>query len=151
MRFIFIKRKWLIISALSLIVLICGALFLKPDVVPVTEIALSEDEHEVYTFHMVTGEFATKTKTGEELEAYRWDPGTIVVPKDKKVTLKIFGVNGDEHPFFIEGTNVKGVVKKGVETVITMKFSKEGTYRLICTTHPDKDHNGPMIAYIVVD
>ncbi|MFD1737244.1 cupredoxin domain-containing protein [Bacillus salitolerans] len=150
MRFIFIKRKWVIISAISLTLIICGLLFFRPNVVPVN-VEPSTDEHEVYTFHMVTGEFSTTTESGKEIEAYRWDPGTIVVPMGKEITLTILGVNGKEHPFFIEGTNVKGTVKKGEETVVTMKFSKEGTYRLICTAHPDKEHNGPMIAYIVVD
>jgi plastocyanin len=44
-----------------------------------------------------------------------------------------------------------GVVKKGKETIFTARFDKEGIYRLICLTHGDIEHNGPMIAYIVVD
>ena len=63
----------------------------------------------------------------------------------------IYGVNGVEHPFNIEGTDISGVVKKGEETVIPLHFTKEGTYRLICHTHQSTEHNGPMIAYIIVD
>lgn len=100
---------------------------------------------------MVTGEFKSTTEDGQEIEAYRWDPGTIYVPKDESVTLSIWGVNGKEHPFYIEGTNIKGIVKKGKETVLDLRFNKEGVYRLICTAHSDVHHNGPMIAYIVVD
>jgi heme/copper-type cytochrome/quinol oxidase subunit 2 len=150
LRFIFIRRKWIVVSVLSVVIIICGILFFQPNVVPVNSDS-TEEEHEIYTFHMVTGEFKTKTKSGKTIEAYRWDPGTIVVPKDKEITLSIYGVNGEKHPFFIEGTNVSGTVEKGKETKIKMKFTQEGTYRLICTTHPDKEHNGPMIAYIVVD
>lgn len=101
--------------------------------------------------HMVTAEFSTKMKNGKEMEAYRWDPGTIFLEKGEKVRLSISGINGEEHPFNIEGTKIKGMVKKGEETVVPLQFDKEGTYRLICEVHSDRKHNGPMIAYIVVD
>ncbi|HZG58210.1 cupredoxin domain-containing protein [Paenibacillus sp.] len=101
--------------------------------------------------HMVTGEYSTTTKDGQEIEAYRWDPGTVFVNKGENVKLKILGVNGDHHPFLIEGLNIQGVVKKGEETVVSFHASKEGIYRLICLTHPDAGNHGPMIGYIVVD
>jgi heme/copper-type cytochrome/quinol oxidase subunit 2 len=149
-KFVFIKRSWLIVAALCLVLLVSGIIFFNPSSIPVVKDDVS-DEHELYTFQMVTGEFSSKTEGGKEIESYRWDPGTIVVPKGKDIKLSIFGVNGQEHPFFIEGTNAKGTVKKGEETVLNLNFSKEGTYRIICTAHPDIDHNGPMIGYIVVD
>ncbi|KAA0550042.1 hypothetical protein FZW96_01475 [Bacillus sp. BGMRC 2118] len=150
MKFIIIKKSWIITGFLMLIILISGLIYLNPSSIPVTKETLAE-EHEVYSFHMVTGEFSGKTDDGKELEAYRFDPGTIVVPAGKDIKLSIVGVNGKEHPFFIEGTNAKGNVKKGEETVLNLHFKKEGTYRLICTAHPDKEHNGPMIGYIIVD
>ncbi|MGP4068687.1 cupredoxin domain-containing protein [Halobacillus sp. B29] len=101
--------------------------------------------------NLVTGEFKAETADGKEIEAYRWDPGTIFVEKGEPIKLSIFGVNGKEHPFFIEGTDIKGVVQQGKETIVDLKFDKEGVYRLICTTHSDINSNGPMIAYIVVD
>ncbi|TGB02810.1 cupredoxin domain-containing protein [Halobacillus salinus] len=101
--------------------------------------------------NLVTGEFKAETKDGQEIEAYRWDPGTIFVEKGEAVQLNIFGVNGQEHPFYIEGTDIKGTVQQGKETVVDVKFDKEGIYRLICSTHADTSTNGPMIAYIVVD
>ncbi|WP_407638026.1 cupredoxin domain-containing protein [Bacillus andreraoultii] len=113
-----------------------------------TDVVAKEQIREI---HMVTGEFSTKTATGKKIEAYRFDPGTIFLEKDEKVLLKIYGVNGEEHPFIIEGTDIKGTVKKGKETTIPLTFKKEGTYRLICVAHPDYARNGPMIAYIVVD
>lgn len=103
------------------------------------------------TFHLVTGEFEAKMADGKEIEAYRWDPGTIVVNKGEKVNLNIRGVSGVSHPFIIEGLNIKGEVKQGKETIVTFRADKEGTYRIICLTHPDANHNGPMIGYIVVD
>ncbi|UOQ95339.1 hypothetical protein MUO14_10635 [Halobacillus shinanisalinarum] len=101
--------------------------------------------------NLVTGEFKSETADGKELEAYRWDPGTIYVEKGEQFRLSIYGVNGKEHPFTIEGTDVKGIVKKGKETIVDLKFDEEGVYRLICNTHSSIESNGPMIAYIVVD
>ncbi len=112
---------------------------------------MSQPQEEIRKIHLVTGEFESKTVDGQELESYRWDPGTIFVNAGEKIKLSILGINGREHPFMIEGTNVKGTVKQGEETIISLQFENEGIYRLICLTHPDKSHNGPMIAYIVVD
>ncbi|WP_245805910.1 cupredoxin domain-containing protein [Alkalihalobacterium alkalicellulosilyticum] len=113
-----------------------------------TKAGFSDKELEI---HMVTGEYKSKTAEGKEIESYRWDPGTINVPKGEKVKLTIFGVNGHEHPFVIEGTDISGTVKKGKETTVTLHFEEAGVYRLICTAHAHIKDNGPMIAYIVVD
>ncbi|WP_281889701.1 cupredoxin domain-containing protein [Paenibacillus sp. YYML68] len=99
---------------------------------------------------LVTGEFKSTGPDGKTLEAYRWDPGTVVVNKGELVKLSIYGVNGASHPFIIEGLNVKGEVKKGKETVVTFQPQEAGIYRLICLTHQDIAQNGPMIGYIVV-
>lgn len=101
--------------------------------------------------HMITAEHATTTQDGKKLEVYRWDPGTVFVKEGELVELRILGVNGDLHPFYIEGLNVKGEVRKGKETVVTFRADKEGTYRIICPTHSDPAHGGPMIGYLVVD
>ena len=101
--------------------------------------------------HMVAGEFSSTTKEGKKIEAYRWDPGTIVVKEGETVELRIRGINGDHHPFIIEGLDVKGEVHKGKETIVSFHATEEGIYRIICLTHPDAARNGPMIGYIVVD
>jgi len=116
-----------------------------------TTVFNQQGKENIREIHMVTGEFSTKMKNGKEMEAYRWDPGTVVIEKGEKVKLIINGINGEEHPFYIEGTKIKGIVKKGEETIVPLQFKKEGTYRLICEVHSDRAHNGPMIAYIVVD
>lgn len=101
--------------------------------------------------HMVTGEFKGTTADGEEIEAYVWHPGTIYVTQGEHIQLRIYGVNGKSHPFVIEGLNIKGEVQQGKETVVQFTADKKGTYKLICFAHADTEHNGPMIAYIVVD
>lgn len=101
--------------------------------------------------HMVTAEFSTKLPDGRELEVYRWDPGTIFAKEGETVELRILGVNGERHPFRIEGLDVQGEVVKGKETVVTFKAGKEGIYRIVCPTHSDPANGGPMIGYLVVD
>lgn len=110
-----------------------------------------QNGQEIREIHMVTGEFKAKLKNGEEMESYRWDPGTVFLKKGEKVNLYINGINGEEHPFYIERTSLRGTVKRGTEVLVPLYFEKTGTYRLICQSHPDKNHSGPMIAYIVVN
>jgi plastocyanin len=148
--FYVIRKKYI-----SMLFLVCVAVLaawtivkIQPYAIPTLETA---ENDKIRTIHMVTGEFKAQTEDGKEIEAYRWDPGTILIEKGEKVKLSIYGVNGKEHPFIIEGTNIKGKVKQGQETVVQLQFKKEGIYRLICVKHPDIKSNGPMIAYIVVD
>lgn len=149
MHFFVLKKRTIYFLGVIVFLAIIGSLWLsmKSDATP----TIGGQSEQVREIHMVTGEFKSTTEDGKEIEAYRWDPGTIVLEKGEKVLLKILGVNGKEHPFIIEGTELKGVVKKGAETEVPLQFEKEGTYRLICLSHPSAEHNGPMIAYIVVD
>jgi plastocyanin len=145
-----INRKQLLVSA-ACAVIVMGALFMMNRTPANDAIPTDTSAPKTRVIHMVTGEFSTTTEDGKKLEAYRWDPGTIPVNKGETVTLKIAGINGHSHPFVIEGLNIKGEVTKGEETEVTFKAEEEGIYRLICFAHPDLAHNGPMIAYIVVD
>jgi heme/copper-type cytochrome/quinol oxidase subunit 2 len=146
-KFIVIKRKWLILVVAAILV---GSLYYYTnDAIPTFQ--NSDEQGNELVINMVTGEFSSTTSDGKKIEAYRFDPGTIVIPKDENVTLSIFGVNGEEHPFYIEGTNIKGTVKKGEETIVPLHFKEEGTYRLICDTHTHEGQGVPMIANIVVD
>jgi plastocyanin len=149
MHFLVVRKRVLYIVGFIALLAIIGSLWmsLTQDATP----AIGQQNETIREIHLVTGEFKASTEDGKEIEAYRWDPGTIFVEKGEKVRLKILGVNGKEHPFIIEGTDIKGIVKKGEETVVPLEFDKEGTYRLICLTHPSADNSGPMIAYIVVD
>jgi len=101
--------------------------------------------------HMITGEFKTTLEDGTEMESYVFHPGTVYANDGEIVELRIRGVNGKQHDFYIEGMDdVNGQILKNKETVITFK-AKEGVYRIICTTHADAAHEGPMIGYIVID
>lgn len=144
--FIIGKRHLRLAGAVALIAIMTYSFFVWNRAEPTIGTA---DNPRVY--HMITAEHATTLPSGKEFEVYRWDPGLIVVGKGETVELRILGVNGDRHPFVIEGLDVRGEVVKGKETVVTFKASKEGIYRIICPTHHDPAHGGPMIGYIVVD
>lgn len=103
------------------------------------------------TIHMITGEFSSKGPDGKEIESYLWHPGTIYAEQGETIELKIYGVNGESHPFVIDGLGVKGEVKKGQETTVTFEADKPGIYRILCLLHPDKEHNGPMVGYLVIE
>ncbi|NQD67009.1 hypothetical protein HP456_13925 [Bacillus haikouensis] len=150
MKFFVFKKSSLIAILFTILIIGIGSFwaYKSQNSFPTVSLGKSAD---VQKFELVTGEFKTHNAEGEEIETYRWDPGTIVVEKDKAVQLRIHGVNGESHPFYIEGTNVKGTVKKGEETIVDVTFSKEGTYRLICESHHSMKNNGPMIGYIIVD
>ncbi|CAM4330231.1 heme/copper-type cytochrome/quinol oxidase subunit 2 [Paenibacillus endophyticus] len=102
-------------------------------------------------FQLVTGEYSTTTADGKELEVYRWDPGSIVVNKGEPVELHITGVNGNSHPFVVEGLGIRGEVSKGKTTIVRFTAEKAGTYPIICLTHTDMRHGGPMVGYITVN
>jgi heme/copper-type cytochrome/quinol oxidase subunit 2 len=70
-----------------------------------------------------------------EVSTYRWDPGTIVVNQGDTVTLEIIGINGDDHPFTIEGYWISGVVRRGQITRVTFTADKAGIFKIICRKH----------------
>lgn len=70
-----------------------------------------------------------------EVSSYRWDPGTIVVNQGDRVTLEIVGINGNEHPFTIEGYWLTGVVRRGQITRLSFIADKAGIFKIICRTH----------------
>lgn len=144
-----INRKQLLFSALCAVVVI-GALFMLNQSPISDSVPADSTAPNTRTLHMVTGEFSATLKDGSEIEAYRWDPGTVVAHNGETVTLKITGVNGASHPFVIEGLNIEGEVKQGEVTEVTFKAEKAGIYQIICMAHPDLAHNGPMIGYIVI-
>jgi plastocyanin len=150
MKFLVLKKETLIfILVVGFMLVTISAWFLLK--ASDTAVFNQQGNEKIREIHMVTAEFKTTTKSGKQMEAYRWDPGTVFVETGEKVSLYISGINGEEHPFYIEGTDIKGTVKKGEETMVPLQFEKEGTYRLICEVHGDRENNGPMIAYIVVD
>lgn len=100
--------------------------------------------------HLVTGEYKATSDNGKVLESYRWDPGTVILRKDEPVELRITGINGQSHPFVIEGLNITGEVRKGKTTVVQFTPRTAGIYPIICQTHNELSQGGPMVGYLVV-
>jgi plastocyanin len=144
--FLFIHKYSIASVTVLVLFLACAFLFTGRSA---HESALAAQPEE-RTIQLVTGEFKSTLPNGKTIEAYRWDPGTVYVNKGDLVHLHIFGVNGSSHPFVIEGMNIKGEVRKGRETTVTFAAERQGIFRLVCQTHADIAHNGPMVGYIVV-
>ncbi|NIK78374.1 heme/copper-type cytochrome/quinol oxidase subunit 2 [Paenibacillus castaneae] len=112
--------------------------------------AVSGQAAEARVIQLVTGEHKALTADGKEIEVYLWHPGTIIVNKGESIELQINGVNGNSHPFVVEGLGIKGEVLKGKVTIVRFTADKAGTYPIQCLTHTDMKHGGPMVGYIVV-
>ncbi|UVI31658.1 cupredoxin domain-containing protein [Paenibacillus spongiae] len=141
-----VKKKHFRLFSLVLLVLLIAAVYIKWNP---AKPAMSAPE-QVRVFHLVTGEFEARTDDGKKIEVYRWDPGTIIVNKGDQVELRITGVNGESHPFVIEGLGIKGVVTKGKTTTVRFKAEAKGTYPIVCQTHTESSHGAPMVGYIQV-
>ncbi|MDF2924870.1 MAG: hypothetical protein K0R57_3784 [Paenibacillaceae bacterium] len=146
-KIIVVKRRHLWLGGLACVLVVCGAVFfwLKgSSTVPV------DGDGTARIIRMAATELKTTANNGTAVESYRWNPETVQVEKNEQVNLVITGVNGENHPFYIEGTAIKGSVGKGQETTVAFQPDKEGVYRIICTAHSGKNHQEPMIGYIVV-
>lgn len=151
MNFFVVTKKTLLLFITAAIVLVAaffGYNLIKEGDLPASTQQPNDNIREI---DMISIEFQSKTKDGKDLIVQRWDPGTIFLEKGEKVNLYISATGGEDHPFHIEGTNIKGTVKSGGTTMVPLQFKEDGTYRLICDTHAHRDHSIPMIGYIVVD
>ncbi|WP_028563897.1 cupredoxin domain-containing protein [Paenibacillus pinihumi] len=143
--FVVSKRQFRVAGVIALAaILACGYLFWSRSE------TVSGTPHKEQVFHLVTGEFKTTTDDGNELEVYRFDPGSIYVRKGEPVQLNITGINGKSHPFIIEGLNIRGEVQKGKVTTVRFTADQPGTYPIVCLTHTQLKQGGPMVGYIVV-
>lgn len=101
--------------------------------------------------HMVTGEIKTTLDSGKEVEVYTFHPSNVHANAGEQVELHIRGINGKRHDISIEGLNIQDTILQNKETILTFKVPEEGIFRIICHTHDDIDHEGPMVGYLIVD
>lgn len=145
-----ISRRQLQLGLAAIAFIMVSIAFIKYGALQLSEREAHAAPGEARILHMITGEFKTTLEDGKELETYLFHPGTVYAHDGEQVELRIRGVNGKQHDFVIEGLNKSGTIKKNEETVVTFT-AKEGIYRIVCLTHADAAHEGPMIGYIVVD
>jgi plastocyanin len=141
-----ISRKQIRLFSILLLVVLIAAACLKWN----QSRAATAMPQETKIIQLVTGEFASKTDDGKEIEVYRFDPGTVIVNQGDNVELHITGVNGKSHPFVIEELGIKGEVTKGKTTIVKFHAKEKGTFPILCLTHTTMEHGGPMVGYIVV-
>jgi heme/copper-type cytochrome/quinol oxidase subunit 2 len=147
-KIVFIDRKKMqLYIILAAVIIMAGAYIGWQQSRPAS--APPADEPQV--IHLVTGEFRGTTDDGKTIESYVWNPGTVFVEKDRPVELRISGINGQTHPFVIEGLDISGEVQKGKTTIVRFTPTKEGIFRIICETHNHPANGGPMVGYLVVD
>ena len=68
-----------------------------------------------------------------------WTPGTIVVKKGTKVTLKLVNnvpSDPNQHGFAIPAYNIAEVVNRGEPKTVTFTADKVGVFPTICQLHP---------------
>ncbi|WP_054949889.1 cupredoxin domain-containing protein [Numidum massiliense] len=147
------SRQWLILSLVTGLLVIGATVIVAGNALNWTSAkttSQNDPSQVTKTFHIVTGEFKTKTADGQERDVYRFSPGHLTVLKGDRVTLNIHGINGHAHHFKIKEFGVSGTVKRGEVATVTFDADQAGTFELVCTNHRAAEDGGPMIAYITV-
>lgn len=86
------------------------------------------------------GEYEAENPAKFQVATYMFSPGAMSVVPGDNVTLRMFGVNGDEHQIFVQapdGSTVVDpfVVNRGREVTVSFEAEQAGHYKLICTSH----------------
>lgn len=86
------------------------------------------------------GEFNKDNPAQWQVATYMYSPGAMSVIQGDEVTLRIFGVNGDEHVMFVQAPDGSTVVNaitvnRGREATISFTADQAGHYKLTCSSH----------------
>ncbi len=140
------RKKIQFYTVIAAVVILAGAYIgwqqSKPALAPAGE--------NTQVLQLVTGEFSAMLDNGKKIEAYQFSPSSVYAKRGQPVELRISGVNGQSHPFVIEGLNITGEVHKGKTTIVRFTPKEAGIYPIICQTHAEPTSSGPMVGYLVV-
>ncbi|OXS52365.1 hypothetical protein B1A99_34395 [Cohnella sp. CIP 111063] len=142
------RKKIQLYAVIAAVVILAGAYIGWQQSKPALAPAGGEATKQV--LHLTTGEFTAQGDNGKKLETYLFYPGTVVAKKGVPVELRITGINGQSHPFVIEGLDIKGNISKGKTTVVNFTPKEAGIYSIVCQTHADPKTGGPMVGYLVI-
>lgn len=86
------------------------------------------------------GEYDADNPAKWQVSTYMYSPGAMAAVQGDDVTLRFFGVNGDEHIMFVQapdGSQVSETVtlNRGRELTIDFTADQLGHYKIICSTH----------------
>ena len=103
-----------------------------PDIDP-TELSLGYG-------YKAPGDYEPENPDKFQVATYMFAPGAMTVAKGDDVSLRMFGVNGDEHEIFIQapdGTKVveEFVINRGRELTVNFDADQTGHYKVICINH----------------
>ncbi len=86
------------------------------------------------------GDYDAENPDKWQVEAYMFSPGAMSVVEGDEVTLRMFGVNGDEHVIQVEAPDGTSAVEtftvnRGREVTVSFTADQAGHYKVICVTH----------------
>ena len=86
------------------------------------------------------GEYDTESPNTWQVAAYMFSPGAMSVIQGDTVTLRMFGVNGDEHQVFVQAPDGSTVVdpftiNRGREYEVDFTADQTGHYKIVCVSH----------------
>ncbi|RKP45815.1 hypothetical protein D7Z26_25020 [Cohnella endophytica] len=141
------RKKIQLYTVIAAVVILAGAYIGWQQTKPTVATA---GDSSTQILQMVTGEFTAKLDNGKQIESYQFSPSSVYAKKNQPVELRISGVNGQSHPFVIEGLNISAVIHKGKTTVVKFTPKEAGVYTILCQTHDNPQDGGPMVGYLFV-
>jgi plastocyanin len=86
------------------------------------------------------GEFDPENPDKWQVGTYMYSPGAMSVVQGDQVTLRIFGVNGDEHTMLVQAPDGSTVVEsftinRGREDTVNFTADQTGHYKIVCMSH----------------
>ncbi len=86
------------------------------------------------------GEYDADNPAKWQVSTYMFAPGAMTAVEGDNVTLRFFGVNGDEHVMFVQAPDGSRVgdtatLNRGREITVDFTADQLGHYKIICLTH----------------
>jgi len=86
------------------------------------------------------GEFDAENPNKWQVATYMFSPGAMSVVQGDQVTLRVFGVNGDEHTMLVQApdgsTAIESfTVNRGREVTVDFTADQSGHYKIFCANH----------------
>jgi len=86
------------------------------------------------------GEYNTENPNEWQVATYMFAPGAMSVVQGDEVSLRMFGVNGNEHTMTVQAPDGATVVEsftvnRGQEVTVDFTADQAGHYKIFCASH----------------
>ncbi len=86
------------------------------------------------------GDYDADNPAKWQVSTYMFSPGAMTIAKGDDVTLRMFGINGDEHDIWVEAPDgtlavPSFTVNRGREVSVDFEATQTGHYKIFCGTH----------------